>query len=348
MKSKPNLFRIVLALLITAFSLVSARAQSNHAVTGYVEVEECVVRLAKEVNVPSLQTGRVDEVAIQLNDLIKRDQELARLDDRSLLIRRNAAQLRARVAREQSEDTTEIEFAEVALSEATEEFENSRSISKDARGVIPDSEIRRMRLAVKRAKLEVTQAIRRKERATVEADSLAAELAMVDDQLKHLHCVSPINGVVLDLARNEGEWIAKGETIAKIGMIDRIHVHALISSQVMSRSTCRGLPVSVHWTDQETGLDQSLRGRVLSIDPQQFPGGRYRIHAEIVNQRHGTSTRRIGDAERLNGLRDRRSVSQPSGWLLIPGTVVKMRVYTSGESKSTVSRSSRNLGNSQR
>ena len=110
----------------------------------------------------------------------------------------------------------------------------------------------------------------------------------------------------MEVDRDQGEWIEKGETIATVGRIDRLHVHALLASEKIAPSDCRGLAVSVHWNDAADGTEKSLRGKVLSVDPQMLPGGRFRLHAEIVN---------------------RRVDAKSDQWQLRPGTDVRMEVF---------------------
>jgi multidrug efflux pump subunit AcrA (membrane-fusion protein) len=280
-----------------------------------IEVEECVVRFGSEIEVPALETGRIAEVAVQRNDQVTAGNAIARLDDQSLLIRRRAAELRVRSARDEAEDDVEIRYAEVALAEAEAELENSRSIQSDVRGAIPMTQMRRMRLAVQRGELEVAQAKKRHSRAGVELQLRQADVAAIDDQLKHLHAESPIDGVVLEVTREKGEWIEKGNAIAEIGQMNRLHVHALVKSDLVSPRHCKGLPISVHWIDAVDGSRRSLSGTVLSVDPQALPGGRYRLHAEIVNEKTRASA--AGPQEH---------------WLLIPGTSVRMKVYVPADS----------------
>lgn len=273
-----------------------------------IEVTECVVRLASEINVPARETGLVAEVKVQANDSVEAGATIARLNDRTLLIERRSAQLRLDNAKVEAQDDVEIRYAEVALAEAQAELDNGRSIQNDARGAIATSQMRRLRLAVERGELEIAQAKKRLKRASVQAQLLEAELSAIDDQLSNLYCESPITGVVLEVARSAGEWITKGETIATIGRIDRLHVHALIDSHVIAPDRCRHLPVSVSWQDPTTGLEQSLRGKVLSVDPQTLPGGRFRLHAEIINE---------------------ASSHDRTRWRLQPGADVRMKVYPS-------------------
>ena len=297
--------RVSLLLVVGGLaSMLSLDAGTSRA--DGIEVQDCAVRFAAEVDVPVLAMGRVAEVNVAPNDMIDLGTPIARLDDRSLLIRRRAAQLRYDNARADSEDEVEIEYANVAKAEAEAELDVSRSIQRDARGAVPLTRMRQLRLAVERGQLEVARAKRRLKQAEVEAGLREADLAVIDDQLRNLHIESPIGGVVLQVNRDKSEWIEKGETIVTIGRIDRLHVHALISSEKIAPSQCRGLAVSVHWQDAADGTEKSLRGKVLSVDPQMLPGGRFRLHAEVIN---------------------RRVDSKVDQWQLRPGTDVRMEVF---------------------
>lgn len=271
-----------------------------------IELDDCVVRFAKQVQVPALETGRVAEVSVKVNDAVQSGDPIARLDDRTLLIRRRAATLKLKTARSEAVDDLELRYAETALAETQAELDTSRSIQRDVSGAIPLSQLRRLHLAVKRGELEVSRAKKRQKQAQVDLELLEADLSLLDQQLRNLHAGSPLDGIVLQVGKFTGEWIEKGQPIATIARIDRLHVHALADGREITPQACRGLPVSVHWVDPATGKTQSLRGKVLSSDPQMLPGGRFRLHAEIVNQP------------------DSRD---PTQWILVPGTEIRMKMY---------------------
>ncbi len=123
-----------------------------------IEVHDCAVRFAAEVDVPALATGQVAEVNVAPNDTIQLGSPIGRLDGRSLLIRRRAAQLQYDNAKTDSEDDVEVQYAIVAKAEAEAELDLSRSIQRDARGAVPLTRMRQLRLAVERGQLEVAQA----------------------------------------------------------------------------------------------------------------------------------------------------------------------------------------------
>ncbi|MCG8653099.1 MAG: hypothetical protein MI861_24885, partial [Pirellulales bacterium] len=58
--------------------------------------------------------------------------------------------------------------------------------------------------------------------------------------------------------------------------------------------------------DPVDGKPRSLRGKVLSVDPQVLQEGRFRLHAEIINQ---------------------PSLRDETQWQLRPGVEVQMKVF---------------------
>ncbi len=273
-----------------------------------IEVQDCAVRFAKEVDVPALETGRVAEVYVQPNVTIKLGEPIARLDDTNLLKRRQAEGLRLDTAKAESVNDIEVRYARTALKEANAELELNRKIDKEHGGSVQRQRLQQLSLAAERAKLEVDQAQTRLKRAAVQVQLQENEVAVLDDQLRNLHSDSPIAGIVLNVHKSAGEWITKGEPLATVAQIDRLHVHALMSSRQISPASCRDLQVSVFWKDPVTNVNRTLRGKVLSVDPQVLPGQRFRLHAEIIN---------------------RPNPKNSEHWQLNPGAEIRMFVHTS-------------------
>ncbi len=309
----------IIALVSRSLCLLASLTllgRSLAAENSTIEVTDCVVRFAEEVHVPSVESGRVAAVNVKLNEPIDNNAIIARLDDRTLKIRHRASTLRLDHARRTAMDDVELRYAETALAEAEAELDSNRSIHKDVSGAIPLSHLRRLRLAVERGELEVALAKKRRVEAQVEVEMREADVAMLDDQLLNLEITSPMAGTVLEISRSPGEWIEKGEAIATVARVDRLHVHALVRQEMLPLGQCKGLPISVHWIDSHSGLEKTLRGSVLSLDPQVLAGARYRLHAEVIN---------------------RRDETDPSRWQLVPGTEVRMKVYANQPVQSNAS-----------
>lgn len=266
-----------------------------------VRAEECVIRFAEVVDVPALDSGALAEVAVKQNQEVQAGQLLARLDERSLAIRRHAAELRREIAQQRVADDLEVKFAETAYQEALEELESNRAVYDASSGAVPLSTLRRLRIAVERANLERERVKKLGRQAEIELELQTAELEVIDDHLRRLNVESPISGVVLTVEHRAGEWVAVGESVAQVARLDRLQVQALMSEEVLPQRSANGAAVLVRWS--EAGVEHSLRGRVVSVDPQQLAGGRYRLHATVEN----------------------RPVD--GGWLLLPGREVEMILY---------------------
>ncbi len=297
----------LIAMTVVTFALIFPIRVDAQSAT-QVDVSDCIVRFASELRVPALESGLIDEMMVRVNDQVVAGDEIARLDDQTLLKSRHAAMLEWEAAKLDAANDSEIEYAKTATEEAKAELEMNQSSQKEFRGVIPATYLRKLRLAVDRSKLEIINAERRKQDAQLESEVRQSRLSQIDDQLNKLHAESRINGVVLDLSHAAGEWINKGETIATIGQIDRLHIYALVDRKDLSPAMCKGLPVAVRWEDPSTGQSKSLRGNVLSVDPRMLPNGVFRLHAEIRNEGADGDT---------------------GGWMLLPGMDVRMTIYVS-------------------
>lgn len=276
-----------------------------------IPVQECIVKFSEELNVPSTEAGLIAELSVAAGDSIQWGDPIARLDDRAIKIRSHAASLRLESAMQQIADDLELQYAETALEEAEAELEANVAIYRDAAGAVPMTTIRRLRLSVERASLEVARAKKAASLAKIEVDLRGADVSVIDDTLRRLQIQSPLAGVVIQVFRQRGEWVTTGEPVARLARLDRLDVHALLSADQMSPQACRDQSVAVRWTDPVTQKEHQLRGRVTSVQPQRLAGSRYRIQASVANEK----------------------TNDGNDWLLHPGTEVRMFIYPAATTK---------------
>jgi multidrug resistance efflux pump len=303
-------YSLTTLIVFTIFSLVAVSGEAAEFDGVGIDVQNCVVRFADEVEVPALAAGQVAEVFVRDNDDLETGSRIVRLDDSSLLIRRRSLQLRLELARAEAADEIELQYAKIARDEAQAELDASRAVQNEFSGAIATTQLRRLKLSVTRGELEVARAEKRRSEAETAVDLAEAELSVIDDQLRKLHVQTPLTGVLLEVAKKVGEWVETGETLATVARIDRLHIHAILDSKSLAPQQCAGLPVNVHWTDPSTAESHSLRGKVLSVDPHVMPGGQYRLHAEVTNELVLTN-----------------QSSKAKSWKLSPGAEVRMKVH---------------------
>jgi multidrug efflux pump subunit AcrA (membrane-fusion protein) len=306
------------------FSMARGESPAMLEISGF-DVQNCIVRYAEEIQLPALASGRIEQVFVKDNQSVDFETPIMRLDDRSMLIRRQAQQLRLDAARRQAVDDVDLRYAETALAEAQEELDASRSVQKDFSGAVSSSQLRRLRLAVQRGGVEVERAKKLRLDAATAVDLQEAELAVLEDQLQHLQIKSSLAGVVVKLSKHAGEWVQTGETVATIARLDRVHVNAIIDAANLPADQILGLRVSVYWRERSDSDEQALSGHIISVDPQVLPGGKFRVHAEIINEAISPDRRVAGSTN--PGIANTTNQISPIHWKLRPGAEVRMKVY---------------------
>ena len=69
---------------------------------------------------------------------------------------------------------------------------------------------------------------------TEQGNSVAIQIAQVDDQLNKCHILSPIDGTVLAKYAEAGELATVGKPLFKVGDLDRMYLRAYITSEQLS------------------------------------------------------------------------------------------------------------------
>lgn len=293
--------------LVTVLTLISDRVfAGDPAGPEFIVVESATVRFASQTLVPATRSGRIEAISSASHETVKAGQAILKLDDSALLLAQEAAKLKLNAAERRAKNRVHQQFAELALGEAEDEWEASNIVQQEAQGAIATNQMRRLRMAVQRARLDLAEAREQQVEAKTEADIVAAELATISADIADAIVRSPNAGEVVDLPHRVGEWVEAGETVAVIAEVDRLRVDALISASQLDQNECVGLSVMATWPDPLTGQLRQLGGRIDSSDLQNLPGARYRVHATLDNV--------LGP--------DSKS------WLLKPGVNVTLRIQT--------------------
>jgi multidrug efflux pump subunit AcrA (membrane-fusion protein) len=184
-------------------------------------------------------------------------------------------------------------------------------------GSLPLSEVRRLELSANRAKLlvEKSQSEQRIAGLTLRARDVA--VAIAQQNAARCQIVSSIDGEVIELQKQLGEWVNPGEPIAHIVRLDRLRVEGFVSAAEHSPSELADQPV-VATVQLARGETAEFAGRIVFVRPVVQGGGQFLVYAEVANR------------------------SQGGHWLLQPGMVAQMTIGASRsvESKGRISAAS--------
>ncbi len=293
------------ATVFVALGTFAAAAFGQSSDTGWQLFRECPVLVEHSVDVPALDSGVLQSLDVLLNGPVVKGAVIARLDSELAALEVQLAKLQAAAATELANDNSDIEYQQQALKEVEEELRNFKSISTS----VSEGEIRRLNLAVGKARLAVIRAQKAQSRAKLEEQLKQAAVESAEQRLKRREIVVPLDGVVATIYHHPGQWIQAGEPVVQVLQLDHLIVDRLVPIQEVDLTTIVGsevrVEVPVHLAAGKSGPGSTsptirLSGKVTSYDPAVSSQGNIRLHARVAN------VRRAGH------------------WVLLPGMNVNM------------------------
>lgn len=302
---KSRAFRCVLSISLLSvvtcvaapYRLAAQQSTGSSEANDWLTVEECPVLLEKTIEVPAIDSGVLESIAIDLNAYVTRGQVLSRLESGLAKMETRIAQLQYASATELASDQSNVKYHELALKEAEEELANYKSLGKS----VTQTELRRMSLAVARAELAVQRSQQEKQQATLDAQLKKAALEASEMRLARRQILSPAAGVVTTVFRHAGEWVEAGQPVLKIADLENLQIDCLVHIQKIDLRRIKDMTVRVQ-ADQTTGTPVRLAGKINSYDPEVSSQGFVRLHAKVQNRQ------------------------QDGHWQLLPGMTVRVQI----------------------
>lgn len=248
-------------------------------------------RLAVEIAVKSAEQARQKLGELKLHEQIAARQaanifrveaaEKAQALAENELSRAQRAKLRFDDAVSQSEiDARRLEAEKSLLEASQSRFEHQvdglrLDVSREA--------LRGQELAVGAADLQTAQAEAEHEVAQLQAQLKRHDLELARLQLERRRILSPLDGVVVEIYRQPGEWVEPGDPVLRILRLNRLWVEGFIRVEDLSRCVQQArVRVSIPLTGDDT-ID--VEGQVVYLGREVDPVNReVLVRAEIPNE----------------------------------------------------------------
>lgn len=278
MKSRRVIDPSLLLALAASFTLSLFQPASAED----IEVQSAFVRVHREVEIPAREAGVLAGLDVQAGDMIQRGQIIGRIDDTDARLNTVKAKREVDIAKREASNQLTIEFARKALERADLELANAEEAKRRVPTSIPDSRLDDLRLAMERAKYELKLSQYNVEVSQLQLKLKESGLQLAERGIARRQVVAPLDGQVVEVVREAGEWVEPGKTIIRVVELNRLridgyikpeHIHAnLIGSPVTIRARVAGKqPIE-------------LAGKVSFVHPERKPvSGHARIWAEFKN-----------------------------------------------------------------
>jgi multidrug efflux pump subunit AcrA (membrane-fusion protein) len=276
----------------SSFALIAVLALTGPLDTGRpgtsrpgdsAQLKHCLVSLIAEVQAPAQEAGALLSVAVKEGDVVQVGQPLAQLDDRQAQVQKQAAELERSAAEAKANDDIEVKFAVASFDVADAELQQSLDINRRSPGTVSASDIRRLTLAKRRAELQIDKCKLDLKVAKMTAEVQEAAVKATEQAILRRKVLSAVDGVVVAVYRQTGDWVNAGEPVCHVVRMDRLRVEGFLSAADYDPGEIDGRPVTIE-VDLARGRKAQFRGHVVFVSPLLQAGNKYRVRAEVENR----------------------------------------------------------------
>lgn len=253
---------VLMKMLIVVLSCcATADERSNIAI-----IERALVLLSEDIDVPAQAPGVLDLVEAREGDHVAVDDPIAQINDRDAQNKRFAAQVQLDAALAEAANNIPEIYAEASFKVASAELDEALEANRKVRGTVPKITVRRLELTVDEKKLLIDKSELDREIAEMNAKVHSADVEAAEDEIKRRRILSPLDGQVVEVMRDKGEWVQAGDVVMRIVRMDRLYVEGLLSSKDYEPAEIEGKSVGIR-VQLAGGRNMDFKGKVIFVNP---------------------------------------------------------------------------------
>jgi len=253
-------------------------------------LRDCVVTFIYDTQIPAdlpaQQGGVIRSLNVKEGDHVAVDAILAQVDDAIERTNEEAAIARLDMANQEFSNDINVRYAKMA----SEVYKFRLKQAMEACEKVPDAytftELKVLELQYKQYMLQTEQAEHEQNLAGMSVRVREAEKKLASYELARRVVKSPVEGVVVEVFPRVGAWVRAGDPIARVVQLDRLRIEGYLQYGPISPADVDGKPVTVQ-VQLAKGQVGTFQGRIDSVDPIIEGGNRFRVRAEVINQKLG-------------------------------------------------------------
>ena len=248
-------------------------------------LERCLVSVVAEAKVPAREAAVLVELPVREGMVVAKGDVIGRLaDDQPRMERKRAAAEHEQAEAKAASDVDE-RYAVAAEGAAEKAYQKAEKSHASVQGAVVEVERDRLRLEWEKTKLQIEQSQLERRLSGLTAAAKQVEVEAADNAIERRLIRSPIDGVVVDVAKHEGEWMQPGDTLAHVVRTDKLRVEGYVKIREALPAAVENRPVTVV-VELDGGRREQFQGRIAFVKPV-VESGDYRVFAEVENRRDG-------------------------------------------------------------
>ncbi|MDR1923097.1 MAG: HlyD family efflux transporter periplasmic adaptor subunit [Planctomycetaceae bacterium] len=237
-------------------------------------------------NLTDDETDAITQTLITEGMYVKKGQLLGKLDDRTLQnqLKTDIAQLNVAIAAEKK--VIEIEYAQKTVELAEIKLRQLKEANQLTRDTVPQIEILQAdheRLQAV-ANVDLLRYVIENERSA-ETDVRRQMVEATKTNIKIRQLIAPIDGVITEIKKSEGEYVREGDSILEITQLETLRALCKVSAAYCSQSQLEGKDVTVQ-VKMVNEQVENFHGKIVFVNPKIITASNeFEIYIEVQNQR---------------------------------------------------------------
>ncbi len=271
------MFASSLALTI-ALALAADAAPSSQS-TGDAVIPDALVVSIENQEVPGADPGVLVEMLVKEGMKVTKDQELGRVDDREAKAELIVKQYNSEAADQEAKSNIGVLFATATANVNHTAWQKLLKANEGAKGAVADIDILKTKLEWEKATLQIKKAEEDHVAAGLTAKAKAAEATAAEIGVERRILRAPFDGVVINVKKHIGEWVAAGEPVVELIRVDRLSIRGGLQADQWPPADIEGRKVTVEVL-LPRGRVEKVPGQVVFVSPK-VEGGKLQVWAEV-------------------------------------------------------------------
>ena len=268
-------------------ALLALTANSERTIepeySGYARIERALVSLDKDIEISSLAPGKLTMVEVREGDRVRTGDQVAQVDDREPQLKKRAAEIQLLAALTQAQDEIPVIYARASSAVAKAEYLEHKEATEKVPGTVADATIRRLKLQVEESRLLIKKNEMEMKVAQMNADVHQADVDSADEEIRRRRLLSDVDGLVVEVFRDKGEWVQAGDVVMRVVRMDRLRVEGFLNSADFDPFQIEGKPVTVR-VKLAQGRHVDFSGKIVFVNPIIQAKGNFLVRAEVENR----------------------------------------------------------------
>jgi len=245
-------------------------------------VENCLVVSIEDQFVPGIKPGVLATLEAKEGMRVKQDQVLGRSEFREAEAQLKIKQFDFEIAELKAKSTIAVRYAEKAAAVAKAAHYKAKVANDKSNNTVTEIEVMKLFLEYEKAVLTTEKEREAHDEAVLTAKGKKAEAEAAKVALDQCILTAPFDGVIVEVKKHPGEWVAPGDGVVRIVRVDKLRVHGTLNAALFGPGDVEGRRVTVN-VSLPRGATIPIQGKIVFASPVLDVGGKLPVYAEIDN-----------------------------------------------------------------